>query len=643
MLGVLLLSCLLNFIIEGLSRHSLWEAAVYQGSRPLAFLYNSLIIACTLSPALLIKRQRFWLILSGSIWLILGIVNCVINIIRITPFGFYDFIIWTRNTSISNAYVSVWQMIMIGIGLLAVVICMIIVFRKAPRSVPQRPKALLFLLCVWALGVLCTLPYAYSYRDYTHPAQAYRDYGFPYSLLRSAVDRGISRPDNYARETISDIAPDIEKSADEEKGKKQPNFIFLQLESFLAPDNISSVRVNTDPVPTFTRLREECTGGWLYVPMIGGGTANVEFEVITGMNLNDFGTGEYPYSTILQEAVCESVAYDLKEAGYRAHAIHSNTATFYQRNLVYPRLGFDTFTSIEYMEPYSTNALGWCEDKWLTKPILTSLSSDPEPDVLFVISVQGHGKYLTDSPVVPYSIVSEGLEDNPGLKNAFEYYLSQLKATDDFLSELLEILEQYPEPVVLVVYGDHLPALDFPAEDLKSGSLLATEYLIWTNDKSLAKERRDLTSYQLAAYTMGRYGISGGLLMRYHQQRWQDDDYLEDLHHLEYDMLYGDKYLYDGQMPYMPADMQMGILPVRPVKAEFDGKALIVRGQNFTRSSAVYADGKELDTIFVDGNTLAALPGLLTRIDENTLLSVLQVAADGTVLSSSDSIPCRIR
>ena len=63
MLGVLLLSCLLNFIIEGLSRHSLWEAAVYQGSRPLAFLYNSLIIACTLSPALLIKRQRFWLIL----------------------------------------------------------------------------------------------------------------------------------------------------------------------------------------------------------------------------------------------------------------------------------------------------------------------------------------------------------------------------------------------------------------------------------------------------------------------------------------------------------------------------------------------------------------------------------------------------
>lgn len=93
----------------------------------------------------------------------------------------------------------------------------------------------------------------------------------------------------------------------------------MQLESFLDPANITSVTCSENPVPVFTRLKEECSTGLLHVPMIGGGTANVEFEVITGMNLGDFGTGEYPYSTILKSETCETIAYDLRNMGYTAH------------------------------------------------------------------------------------------------------------------------------------------------------------------------------------------------------------------------------------------------------------------------------------------------------------------------------------
>lgn len=60
------------------------------------------------------------------------------------------------------------------------------------------------------------------------------------------------------------------------------------------------------------------------------------------MNVQDFGTGEYPYKTILQETPCESIAYDLKELGLASHVIHNNTATFYDRNIVFPKLGFDS-------------------------------------------------------------------------------------------------------------------------------------------------------------------------------------------------------------------------------------------------------------------------------------------------------------
>lgn len=638
------LSLLLCFAVEALSRHSLAGAAFFALGTPHAFLYNALILLSTLAGATLLHRRIFAVTLVSTLWTLLGIVNFIMGIVRITPLGFYDFVIWLKNTSISNAYVSIGQFVLIGLGILAVAAAMVTVFRRARRETPQRRRGLLFVLLVWGLTAACSVPYSMLCRDYADPAKAYKRYGFPYSLLRSAVDRGVSRPDTYNMETISDIVTDVQATpAAPSKAAAQPNFIFLQLESFLSTDNFTSVTLSEDPTPTFTRLKRECSTGWLNVPMIGGGTANVEFEVITGMNLSDFGTGEYPYSTVLQEAVCESVAYDLKELGYAAHAIHSNTATFYQRYLVFPRLGFDTFTSIEYMQDYTVNSLGWCEDKSLIAPIMDCLTADESPDVIFTVSVQGHGMYSTDPPKTPYAITSAGLEENEGLKNAFEYYVSQLKATDDFLEELMRELSDYPEPVVLVIYGDHLPALDFSEEQLRSGSLLTTEYVIWSNDGSLKKQDQDLTSYQLTAYTMERCGISSGVLMRFHQQRRNDPDYLENLHRLEYDVLYGDQYLYDGQLPYEPTLMRMGVREIRMESAVYDGKALIVRGENFTRFSVICMDEHELDTVFVDSGTLVALPGLLDKIVESDgVVSVAQVAQDGTVLSRVGSIPCEI-
>lgn len=645
-LHLVLLALLLNFSIESLSRHSLVDAAVFAFGSPHAFLYNTLILLSTLACALLFHRRVFAAVLAATIWLLLGIVNFIMGIVRITPLGFYDFIIWLKNTSISNAYVSIGQFVLIGLGVALVIAAMVVVFLRARRERPQRRRALLFVLLVWCVTAACTVPYGMLCRDYAEPAKAYRRYGFPYSLLRSAVDRGISRPEKYNMETISGIAAEVQTTPVVfSRPLKQPNFIFLQLESFLAPDNFTGVRLSEPATPTFDRLRQECSTGWLNVPMIGGGTANVEFEVVTGMNLSDFGTGEYPYSTVLQEAVCESMAYDLKELGYAAHAIHSNTATFYQRYRVFPRLGFDTFTSIEYMRDYEVNPLGWCKDKDLILPIKQALTMDDRPDVVFAVSVQGHGMYLTDAPEEPYAItVTEGLEDNPSLKNAFEYYVSQLRETDDFLSQLLTELEAWPEPVVLVVYGDHLPALDIPEEGLRSGSMLATEYVIWSSDGSLKKVDRDLTSFQLAAYAMGRCGISSGVLTRFHQQRWNDPDYLADLHRLEYDVLYGDKYLYDGQPPYEPTNMRMGVREIRVDSAVYDGKALIVRGEEFTRFSAICLDENALDTVYVDSQTLVALPRLIDKIVEKEgVVSVAQIASDGTVLSRVGSIPCVLK
>ena len=105
-------------------------------------------------------------------------------------------------------------------------------------------------------------------------------------------------------------------------------------------------------------------------PRAGGraGTANTEFETISGMSLRYFGAGEYPYKSVLSEETCESAPYVLKNLGYATHAIHNNEANFYSRRSVFLTSWFDTFTSEEYMPDISdVTATGWSKRPYSDK------------------------------------------------------------------------------------------------------------------------------------------------------------------------------------------------------------------------------------------------------------------------------------
>ena len=87
---------------------------------------------------------------------------------------------------------------------------------------------------------------------------------------------------------------------------------------------------------------------------------------------------------------------------------------------------------------------------------------------------------------------------------------------DLFLQRLLYVLDSYPEDVVLVLYGDHLPTFPITDEMLENGSIYETEYVIWSNF-SMEQEQVNLQAYQLSAYVLGRLDINEGLLTKYHQ------------------------------------------------------------------------------------------------------------------------------
>lgn len=642
MLYCFLLSTAITFVIEALSRRSPVNALWFMAARPHAFWYNVLIVCTVMSVMHFFRRRVFVQFLIGFVWVALGIINCCLCVVRVRPFNAYDFVIFISNLSITTAYATWLELLLIVAGLTMLTLAMAWLFRYGARARVERKQAVWGTAVLAGVLVLVTIPYAATYNDYTEPLSAYSQYGFAYSFGRSLFSRGVDKPKVYDEETVDEILEDVgeDHAVANANAQDLPNIIVLQLESFYDPANITSVTCSENPVPVFTQLKKDYSTGLLYVPVIGGGTANVEFEVLTGMNITHFGTGEYPYSTVLKEETCETVAYDLRALGYDAHAIHNHMGTFYQRHRVFSMLGFDTFTSLEYMQNYTKNAVNWCRDDVLTGSILDALQYSDKRDFVFAVAVQGHGDYPSDAPETPYAITSAGLEEDDTLRNAFEYYINELYETDAFLGQLTAALEAYDEPVMLIIYGDHLPALAFGAEDLRTGSLLASEYVIWTNDESLPKEDCDLHAYQLTSHALGRIGISNGVLMRFHQQCSNDADYQEQLRVLEYDMLYGDKLLYDGTAPYPRTEMRMGVKDIVVHEAIFNGTHLIVKGENFTRSSVVYADGKELKTSLVDGNMLVASPTLLAHVNVGDEILVAQVAEDSTELSRSGSVIC---
>ena len=378
----------------------------------------------------------------------------------------------------------------------------------------------------------------------------------------------------------------------------------LQLESFTVAEDYSNIEVSKDPTPVFNKLYKEYTSGSFEVPACGAGTANTEFEVLTGISARFFGPGEYPYKGKLRDETLENLAYIADAHGYRTSALHNHRALFYNRNEVYRNMGFDSFTSVEYMNNVSFTPTNWCKDTVLTDEIMEIMTESEERDFMHVISVEGHGAYPTEKVFKnPYTEVTAADEET---KWKYEYYLNECHEMDTFVGDLIERIEEAGEPTVMIIYGDHIPALDVKEENYNQKDLYTTRYVIWDNI-GLSKEDRDIYSYQSGAILLEDAGLAHeGIIFDYQQSNNEKDaTYLSDQEALAYDMLYGKRYVYGETNPYEPAEMQMGhkIISIKDIIKI--GDRYYIRGKNFTERSIISLGDKQLSTVYLSPTLLA--------------------------------------
>ena len=650
MIELPVLALLLALIVESLSRASVAKMFAYVAQHPLYFLYNALIILTSLTFSELFKHRRSALFTLCVTWIGLGAAAFMVVRERTQPFTSMDVLMLKDAVTLTTVYYTWPQIILMCGAVFLAVAAAIWVITRLPRrrhvnytaSITAVAGLVILSFCLCTLGV----SFGYFPRHFEDLVDCYNQYGFATCFTFTFGEMGVSKPDAYSTETVTGIVDEIVDADavqptatpgphvfDDDDNLAQPNIIIVQLESLFDVNTILVSAYSADPTPNFNRLSREYPSGELYVPAIGGGTANVEFEVLSGMNLDYFGAGEYPYSTILQEATCETIAYDLLEQGYATTAMHNHTATFYSRNEVYSRLGFQHFVSVEYMPYVTYTDVGWAEDIIMADEIIKAMDATDERDFVMAITVESHGKYEETYTYREGDPEILGLPEQIS-KNRFANYLHLISQTDNFVGKLIKDLETYDEPVICIFYGDHLPGLDLTADILSTGSLYASRYVIW-NNYGAKLEGANLQAYRLSANLLKQLGMTGGVITKLHQsyelEPEADSDYYDKLEMLQYDLLYGDQSAYEnGVNPYRPVNLTMGSVPIEITSVSNLYGRVLVNGQNFTEASAILIDGTVYPTAFISSAQIIAIVPRTTPV---STVCVAQLTSDGTELS----------
>ncbi len=305
------------------------------------------------------------------------------------------------------------------------------------------------------------------------------------------------KPEGYSAEEVKSELLAYDKPTESiVPGEEKPDVIMVMSEAFSDLRNLGDFEASEPVMPYWDSLNgDNVIKKTLLTSAFGGNTANSEFEVLTGMTLQFFPAGTYPFKQYIRNDVT-SIASILKDNGYETSAVHPFDKNGWNRNNVMPLLGFDSFTG----EDVFLSALryrGYVSDQSAYQYIIDQYKDHKttSPDIPFfeyLITIQNHGGY-SSSATLPYSITPDLISDYPQASQ----YLSLMRVSDDALKMLISYFENVEHPTVIIMYGDHLPNL---TDDFE-------EYLKMTQDQN--DPRNYLKRFETKILVWANYDISG--------------------------------------------------------------------------------------------------------------------------------------
>ncbi|MCD8151472.1 MAG: LTA synthase family protein, partial [Clostridiales bacterium] len=474
-----------------------------------------------------------------------SLINYFVELFRGTPFIPSDIVTIGTGMEVADGYTYElsWNII-----LGSIIFFLIYLINK--HSVNVKPKKLKFKLLsrFAAAGYLAVVLISFFFTDFStntgykpdfwNQARGYHKTGSFFNFCLNTKYLIVQKPSGYDAASVEDsleevlaeagVDPDSDTSINILTGENDytasadgeyPNIIFIMNESWSDLSHLGDLETNKEYMPFINSLTENTIKGYVTVPVFGAGTSNSEYEALTGNSISFLPAGCNVYQSYLKDET-PSLVSTLSTLGYSLTAYHPYYGSGWNRETVYPLLGFDDFVSIEdfidedIIDTYKANnsvleyeALleeryedgdemllrRFISDSYDYKMVeeMYEESDEDEPFFIFNVTMQNHGGYTVSYSNFYQQIYATNLSTEYKKANR---YLSLVKETDSAFEELVEYFSEVDEPTIICMFGDHYPSLgdDFYEELMGVDSLdnLTTEqemsryetpFIIWAN------------------------------------------------------------------------------------------------------------------------------------------------------------------
>lgn len=457
-----------------------------------------------------------------------GLINHYVMLFRSTPFVPWDIFSIGTATSVASNYdfaptagVVVVTVIFIALIVLMHFVDFRIKWKFRFRLIPTVLGILALCLFVNALQDEDFQTDNYLYPFLFTPAYMTKVNGMAVTFAMDLKFVAVDKPDGYSRqkakELLDSYAGTDDNTAIADKSD-YPNIIVVMDEAFSDLSVLGGFDTNTDYMPFVHSLEkgnENTITGYLNTSVCGGNTADTEFEFLTGNTMAFLPVGSIPYQQYIKSTTPSLASY-LKSIGYATYAQHPYYSSGWNRDTVYPLLGFD---NLSFMQDYSNQRFvrEYISDETSFDRIIETYENKPDgqPAFIFNVTMQNHGGYTNTYYGFDNTVTADKLNNS-----ALDQYLSLIKLTDEDLKNLIEYFSNVDEKTIVVFFGDHQPndtvASSVLAENGMDYNNLSNEelklryqvpYVIWANYDIDEATGKDTSVNYLAANVLKAAGV----------------------------------------------------------------------------------------------------------------------------------------
>ena len=351
------------------------------------------------------------------------------------------------------------------------------------------------------------------------PIKSYRKNGCVLTFMRSIQLMIIHKPDGYSANAAEEIAAPY-RSETSSGNAKTPNVIAIMDEAFADLQAVGDFRTSEDVMPFYHSLTKNTVKGFSYVSVFGGQTANTEFEFLTGLSKAFVPASATPYQLYIKSLLPGLTTHLGKQDYQGMLAFHPFRANGYNRDHVYPNLGFSDFISLKDLDVSASDKIrNFVSDAADFQVIIDQYEQAKKksnaPFYLFNVTMQNHSGYDQDFDNLDMPISIEEKCDDPELKR----YLNLIHHSDTALKSLIEYFSKQKYPTVIVFFGNHEPGLSNEVYSKILGknveklsaeenmNLYKTPFLIWANYDIEEQENVNISMNYLSTLMLESTGM----------------------------------------------------------------------------------------------------------------------------------------